>query len=105
MLGVQILLSGRGWILERLVRAIAKRYQYVTHTTEINTIVPILCYMTYGIWRKLRIAFEIAYSALKPICQAGDKFFRRCCKAIAIYCDLQLSGNLFGNIEWLTENG
>ena len=96
MLQVHIVLSDRGWILERLAKEIANRYEYVTYSTEINTSVPILYYMTYGTWKKRRIApVEIGYFAhLEPVGEARDKFFNTAANVDHCICHSQLYENL-----------
>ena len=96
MLKVHIVLSDRGWILERLAEEIANRYEYVTYSTEINTSVPILYYMTYGTWKKRRIApVEIGYFAhLEPVGEARDKFFNTAANVDHCICHSQLYENL-----------
>ena len=96
MLQVHIVLSDRGWILERLAQEIANRYEYVTYSTEINTSVPILYYMTYGTWKQRRIApVEIGYFAhLEPVGEARDKFFNVASNVDHCICHSQLYENL-----------
>ena len=96
MLQVHIVLSDRGWILERLAKEIADRYEYVTYSTEINTSVPILYYMTYGTWKKRRIApVEIGYFAhLEPVGEARDKFFNVAANVDHCICHSQPYENL-----------
>jgi len=76
MLKVHIVISDRGWILERLAAEIASRYEYVTYSTEVNPNVPIQYYMTYGTWKGRVSPFEIGYFAhLEPHGKTRDKFF------------------------------
>ena len=76
MLKVHIVISDRGWILERLAAEIASRYEYVTYSTEVNPNAPIQYYMTYGTWKGRVSPFEISFfTHLEPDGKTRDRFF------------------------------
>jgi glycosyltransferase involved in cell wall biosynthesis len=95
MLRVHIVLSDRGWILERLAREIASRYEYVTYSTEINPTVPIQYYMTYGTWKGRVSPFEISFfTHLEPTGKARDRFFHVAAHTDYCVCMSQLYEDL-----------
>ena len=95
MFNVNIVLSDRGWILERLAAEIASRYEYVTYSTEVNPNAPIQYYMTYGTWKGRVSPFEIGYFAhLEPHGEARDKFFHVANNADHCVCHSKLYEDL-----------
>lgn len=77
MLQVHIVISDRGWILERLAKEIASRYEYVTYSTTANPEAPIQYYMTYSTWKGRVSPFEISFfTHLEPQGKARERFFQ-----------------------------
>lgn len=76
MTHVNIVLSDRGWILEKLATEIGKRLPYVKFGTTTDPTAAIQYYITYSTWRERVSPVEVAYFAhleLDPLTR--KKFF------------------------------
>lgn len=73
---VHVVLSDRGWILEKLARELADRLPYVSFDTAICKPVPIHYYMTYGCRLERVSPIELAFfTHLEQDSNAAQRFF------------------------------
>jgi glycosyltransferase involved in cell wall biosynthesis len=73
---VNIVLSDKGWILERLAHEISIRLPYVRYGLAIDPTADIQYYMTYSTWNKRNSKVELGYFAhLEKDERTKEKFF------------------------------
>lgn len=73
---VNIVLSDRGWILERLAKEISKRLPYCKYSLDVDPLADIQYYVTYSTWKERVSKVEVGYFAHLEVDQVTrQKFF------------------------------